>query len=106
MDATFDDGAAALAPTSGNVVGTFLPVDALSAFDGLELSGDWTLSLHDLTFWTDEGLDLVSWGLVGDQVPEPSTALLLAAGLLAVAAAARRPGARGKSSARRVSPPQ
>lgn len=90
MDATFDDAAAALAPTSGNVIGTYLPVDALSAFDGVELSGGWTLSLQDLTSWTDEGLDLISWRLVGDHLPEPSTALLLAVGLLGIATAGRR----------------
>jgi len=90
MDATFDDAAAALAPTSGNVIGSYLPVDALSAFDGVQLSGDWTLSLHDLTSWTNEGLDLISWRLVGDQVPEPATALLLAIGLSGIAAAGRR----------------
>lgn len=89
MDATFDDTAGALAPTSGDVVGTFLPVDALSAFDGVELSGDWTLSLHD-SFVPDEGLDLISWRLVGDRLPEPSTALLISVGLLGIAAAGRR----------------
>ena len=85
MDATFDDAAAALAPTSGDVVGTYLPVNALSAFDGVQLAGDWTLSLQDLSSWPDEGLDLISWGLVGDHVPEPSTALLLAIGLIGIA---------------------
>ena len=89
MDATFDDAAAALAPTSGDVVGTYLPVSALSAFDGVQLAGDWTLSLHDLTTWTNEGLDLISWGLVGDHVPEPATALLLAIGLIGIAVAGR-----------------
>jgi hypothetical protein len=90
MNATFDDAAAALAPTSGDVIGSYLPVDALSAFDGVELSGDWTLSLQDLSSWPDEGLDLISWRLVGDHLPEPSTAILLAIGLFGVAAAGRR----------------
>ncbi len=89
MDATFDDTAGAPAPTSGDVVGTFLPVDALAAFVGVELSGDWTLSLHD-DFLPGEGLDLISWRLVGDYLPEPSTALLVSVGLLGIAVAGRR----------------
>lgn len=89
MDATFDDTAAAPAPTSGDVVGTYLPVDALSAFDTVDLSGDWTLSLQD-TFFPGEGLDLISWRLVGDYLPEPSTALLVSVGLLGIAVAGRR----------------
>ena len=98
MDATFDDAAAALAPTSGNVVGTYLPVDALSAFDGQELSGDWTLSLQDLSFWPGEGLDLISWGLVGQYAPDPSTAVLLATGLFGLALAGRRRSHREKTA--------
>ena len=101
MDATFDDAAAGPAPTSGNVIGTYLPVDALSAFDGLELSGDWTLSLQDLTTWTDEGLDLISWRLTGDHAPEPSTAILLAIGLFGLAAAGRRRSSRENTPSRR-----
>lgn len=89
MDATFDDTAGAPAPTSGDVIGTYLPVDALSAFDTAELSGDWTLSLQD-TFSPGEGLDLISWRLVGDYLPEPSTALLVSVGLLGIAVAGRR----------------
>jgi hypothetical protein len=40
MVATFDDAAGSLAPTSNNVLGTFLPVQARSLFDDNELSGD------------------------------------------------------------------
>jgi hypothetical protein len=89
MNATFDDAAAVLAPTSGDVIGTYLPVEALSAFDGLELSGDWTLSLQDLSSWPGEGLDLISWRLVGNQVPEPSTLLLFVSGLTGLAISGR-----------------
>jgi hypothetical protein len=102
MDATFDDAAAAPAPTSGNVIGTYLPVDALAAFDGVELSGNWTLSLHDTTIWPNEGIDLVGWGMVGDHAPEPSTAILLAIGLFGLAAAGRRRPARGNAEPRRT----
>ena len=98
MNATFDDAAAALAPTSGDVIGIFLPVNALSAFDGVQLAGDWTLSLQDLSSWPDEGLGLISWGLVGDHVPEPATALLLAIGLIGIAVAGRPRKGRGRSA--------
>jgi len=100
MNATFDDAAGSLAPTTGDVVGTFLPVDALSAFDGVQLAGDWTLSLHDTTSWQDEGLALISWGMVGDHVPEPSTELLLAIGLIGIAAIGRPRNGRGVSTKR------
>jgi len=90
MAARAADSAAVPAPTTGNVIGTYLPVEALSTFDGQELSGNWTLSLQDISPWPGEGLDLISWRLVGEQVPEPSTSLLFACGLTGLVIIGRR----------------
>ncbi|MDP6977216.1 MAG: PEP-CTERM sorting domain-containing protein [Myxococcota bacterium] len=81
MDATFDDDTGARVPGSGNIIGTFLAADNLSAFNGLELSGAW--KLHVLDDWTfpNEGIDLIDWRLQGTHVPEPGTGVLLAVGL-------------------------
>lgn len=80
MDATFDDSAAGAPPGSGNIVGIFLPQETLAIFNGLELSGDWNLTILDQAF-PGEGIDVIEWRLTGTQVPEPSSALLLALGL-------------------------
>jgi subtilisin-like proprotein convertase family protein len=91
LNATFDDEA--LSPHSAQTagaVGTFQPFSPLSAFDGENLSGTWTLAIQD-TFAPAEGDDLISWsisGLVEQQVPEPSTLLLF--GTAAAFAASRR----------------
>lgn len=90
LNATFDDEAVSphSAQTAG-AVGTFQPFSPLSAFDGENLSGTWTLAIQD-TF-IPEGDDLIGWsisGLVEQQVPEPSTLLLF--GTAAAFAASRR----------------
>ena len=79
LDATFTDGEAALtnsisgAPTTG----TFAPLEALSAFTGQELSGEWTLTFYDNV--PDEvfgdGTDLLSssiFGTVSDPAVPPT----------------------------------
>jgi hypothetical protein len=92
MVATFDDAAGSLAPTSNHVLGTFLPVQALSIFDDNELSGDWTLSIQDLSTWTDEDIDLISWHLVAAySAPEPNTGMLVSIGLIGLGWMGRRP---------------
>jgi subtilisin-like proprotein convertase family protein len=87
FDATFDDESAVAHDTQqsvGGVVGTFQPFEALSAFDGQQLAGLWTLTIHD-SFAPNEGNTLVAWSITGrvdtDQVPEPATLGLLAGGL-------------------------
>ena len=78
LDATFTDGEAALtnsisgAPTTG----TFAPLEALSAFTGQELSGEWTLTFYDNAEGTDDdGTDLLSssiFGTVSDPAVPPT----------------------------------
>jgi subtilisin-like proprotein convertase family protein len=65
INATFDDEAVSNHPVNGTVDGTFKPSNALSAFDGQELSGVWQLSLQD-TIFADDGTDLVSWSIQGE----------------------------------------
>lgn len=93
---TWDDEAAGpIPPSLPN--GTFTPFQPLSAFDGLVLSGSWTLRFIDTTD-SPEADDLQSWRIFGTTadatgVPVPATLVLLAsavAGLGAVRAWMRR----------------
>jgi len=59
-----------------------------AAFGGLSPNGDWTLSISD-SAWPDQG-SIGSWDLAFNSVPEPSTVSLMAAGLAALVAVARR----------------
>lgn len=85
MDATFDDLTGVAPPASGDIIGTFLPAESLAAFNGLELSGDWQLQILDDFTFPNEGIDLVEWRLIGTEVPEPGTGVLLAIGLVGLA---------------------
>jgi subtilisin-like proprotein convertase family protein len=92
IDATFDDAAGTSYPANGSAVGTFLPFQSLSAFDGLDINGDWQLQLQDNVIQGD-GTPLVAWSISGDvdsEVPEPSSMGLVAAGLAILIVAARR----------------
>jgi subtilisin-like proprotein convertase family protein len=86
ISATFDDQAPSphdAQQALGGVLGTFQPFEMLSAFNGQQLVGLWTLTILD-TF-AFEGDDLLRWNITGrvetDQVPEPATLGLLAGGL-------------------------
>lgn len=87
---TFDDEAslsvASLSPTPGS----YQPLQMLSAFDGANSAGVWTLHIVD-----DAGVDagqLASWSLVltGSGVPEPASWAMMLAGLGLVGGAMRR----------------
>ena len=68
--ATFTDGEAALTNAIENAptTGTFAPLEALSAFTGQELSGEWTLTFYDNFDGddvSDDGTDLLSSSIFG-----------------------------------------
>ena len=91
IDATFDDEAGVAYPANGTVTGVVLPSPgALSAFDGVELSGLWELQLLD-TIVPGDGNSLVSWRLFGSTiVPEPNTGMLVGLSLGGLAVWRRR----------------
>lgn len=95
IDAVFDDGASLGYPIEDTVDGTFKPSPGfLAAFTGLPLDGLWQLRLHD-SIHPGDGTPLVSWSIQGSvltDIPEPSTSLLLFAGLMAVFSCSRQWG--------------
>jgi hypothetical protein len=66
VDALFDDEAASDYAPTGQLEGSFRPgPDALSAFDGVELSGLWELRIEDPSGTPGDGSDLVLFRLAG-----------------------------------------
>lgn len=87
INTLFDDSAAtsilsgiAYAPFSGS----FSPEELLSAFNDMDIFGTWSLTVADMEAG-DSGV-LNSWSLRATSVPEPTSVLLFALGLLALAA--------------------
>jgi len=87
--ATFDDESPDLFPILGDINGTYQPVEALSAFLGLDVYGSWALSIYD-PFKPGEGADLSSWYLEVSHAPEPASTALIFAALSALGFSRRR----------------
>lgn len=86
--------------SSGCANASFVPEQPLSAFDGMDLNGEWQLTVTDAI--TVEKGTLYGWTLNFDAtpVPEPSTLALLLAAVGAVSVRVwRRPGARVAAAA-------
>jgi hypothetical protein len=88
---TFDDEAASA--LGGRVAaGSFRPTQLLSAFDGRDMFGNWTLSIGDAN--GSDPLEFFSATLElnasAASIPEPATPAILGLGLLGIGAARRR----------------
>lgn len=106
MDIIFDDEALGEVDETNfeTWIGTWRPDTPLSAFDGMDVSGDWTLLFVDNNF-EDEGDSLLGWSLIAEyeepsavssggagsapvasenvnQIPVPSTVLLFGLGMV------------------------
>jgi hypothetical protein len=96
---TFDDEAAS---TVGPILqsGSFRPIDALSAFDGLDMFGTWLLQLEDIGYgdpleYFSSRLEIGGSGTEPPpppptDVPEPGSAAIVALGFAGLVGARRR----------------
>lgn len=81
----FDDESLNVISAGGNLVGNYQSFEQLSVFDGIDIFGDWTLTILD-SYIPDEGNTLVSWSIEVETVPEPSTLAIFALGIMGLAA--------------------
>ncbi|MBW8189920.1 PEP-CTERM sorting domain-containing protein [Neiella marina] len=97
----FDDAAGHAAEDTYGFTGAYSPTELLENFDGSAMTGDWTLSITDVLVGGDDVEPMIgklSEGLVYDwsltiqyeQIPLPSSILLMGLGLLALRVAKRR----------------
>ena len=100
-DYTFDDQALTPVTALGVGGGLFQSEELLSAFNGMSLLGDWTLTITD-DFAFDSG-NLQSWGItvdgVSSAVPEPATWAMMIIGFGAVGSMVRSSRRRNAFSA-------
>ena len=90
VDVTLDDEAAGPI-TAGNYFGTFQASNLLSAFDGMDVFGDWTIGFYD-DIVAGDATDLTAWGISVETtaVPEPSTLAIFGLALFGLSYSARR----------------
>ena len=89
----FDDAAANQISSTHYQPGTYRSFDLLSAFNGMDSAGLWTLKIYDDAYW-DNG-ELCDWtlqlaGTPTSEVPEPATWLTMIAGFGLVGVQMRR----------------
>lgn len=87
FDVSFDDLSPTNLPSTGSAVGSYSPLNALSAFNGQSIAGTWTLTIVD-DYVPGENNSLVSFNLKATEVPEPSTLAIF--GLALIGLASRR----------------
>jgi hypothetical protein len=92
VSVSFDDEAANAAGPRIQA-GSFRPAQALSAFDGMNTFGSWTLYLQD--FAPGDPLEFFSAQLDITYVPEPATLAMLGLGLIGLRVARKRRVDRG-----------
>lgn len=95
LDVTFMDGAPVLEADCNDdpCTGTYAPLQSLSAFNGMELSGDWIFTFYDNAGFSGDGSVLLSSSLevtTTTSVPEPATMALFGIGLAGLGFARRR----------------
>lgn len=90
IDATFDDESSNIIPAGGDLLGDYQSLEMLSAFDGEDTFGVWTLSVLD-TFFPSASDTLLSWSIEvnSTSIPEPAIMGMICLGLAGIGASRR-----------------